>query len=92
MEKLPALPQALERTGVLHVVREASVVSALRDAGRGVHGSTDETRGDFLVDQKLLLEVGGPRKQRKDAEFVIRDGIDWSAPGITSLWTLGFMS
>ena len=124
-EKLYALLQALERTGVLHVVRKASdhaaasigakiffadptlysvlsgqegndreayVVSALRDAGREVQASTDETQGDFLLDRKVLLEVGGPKKQRKNADFVIRDGIDWPAPGILPLWALGFMS
>ena len=123
-EKLYNLLQALERTGVLHVVRkptdhaaasigakiffadptlysvlsglegntrEAYVVSALRDAGREIQASSDETKADFLLDQKKLLEVGGPKKVRKDADFVIRDGIDWPAPGVIPLWMLGFL-
>jgi len=122
-EKLYQLLQALERTGVLHVVRkasdhaaasigakiffadpnlytvlagkegktrEASVVSTLRDAGRLVQASPDETKADFVVDGQMTVEVGGARKQRKNADVVVRDGADWPAPGIVPLWMLGF--
>ena len=122
-EKLYQLLQALERTGVLHVVRKASdhaaasvgakiffadpnlysvlagkegntreayVVSALRDAGRQVQASTDETKADFVIDGRFTAEVGGARKHHKAADFVLRDGADWPAPGVIPLWMLGF--
>lgn len=70
--------------------REAFVVCALQSAGHHVNAASDERQGDFLVDNKLLVEIGGPRKSRKNASYVIRDGADYPAPGIIPLWMMGF--
>lgn len=71
--------------------REAFVACAVQSAGRSIHAESDETRGDFLIDDTLHVEVGGRRKRRKAADLVIRDGIDVPSPGIVPLWSLGFL-
>jgi hypothetical protein len=70
--------------------REAFVACALHSGGHGVFAARDERVADFLVDGSFQVEVGGPRKSRKGADFVIRDGADFPAPGIVPLWMLGF--
>jgi hypothetical protein len=71
--------------------REAFVACALESAGMTVHAAPDEREADFVINDELSIEVGGPKKRRKSADFVIRDGADWPAPGIIPLWTLGFL-
>jgi hypothetical protein len=71
--------------------REAFAACAFQSAGLTVHAAPDERTADFAIDDEFSVEVGGPRKARKRADFVIRDGIDWPAPGIVPLWTLGFL-
>lgn len=70
--------------------REAFVACALSSAGHKVQTSADERDADFLVDGSFQVEIGGSRKARKKADFVIRDGADYPAPGIIPLWMLGF--
>jgi hypothetical protein len=72
-------------------MREAFVACALQSAGRDINAVRDERKADFIVDRNILIEVGGPKKERKSADFVVRDGIDWPSPGIIPLWCLGFM-
>ncbi|WP_041396223.1 hypothetical protein [Gracilinema caldarium] len=66
------------------------------NSGWNVYASKDETKGDFIISQfhngkviRFLLEVGGSKKVKKSADFVIRDDID--LPGLTALplWLLG---
>jgi len=70
--------------------REAFAVCALQSAGHEVQTAPDERKGDFLVDKRFLVEIGGPHKARKSSSYVIRDGVDYPAPGIIPLWMMGF--
>ncbi len=122
-EKLYALLQAMEQTGLIRIVRkssdhaarsigaklfladpslypalsgkegnarEAFVACALSSAGHRVQAASDEEEADFLVDNAFLVEIGGSRKARKKADFVIRDGADYPVPGVIPLWMMGF--
>jgi hypothetical protein len=71
--------------------REAFVACALQSAGMTVHATQDERRADFIINGHTTIEVGGPRKKRKEADFVVRDGVDWAAPGIIPMWSFGFL-
>lgn len=70
--------------------REAFVACALYSAGHRVQAARNEEEADFLIDGSVHIEVGGSRKPRKKAAYVIRDGADYPAPGIIPLWMLGF--
>lgn len=85
----PSLYRAL--AGIDGNRREAYVACAIESAGRRIHAETDERRGDFVVDGEIGIEVGGPRKERKQAEFVVRDRTDLPASGVIPLWMLGMM-
>lgn len=122
-EKLYALLQAMEQTGLIRIVRkssdhaarsigaklfladpslypalsgkegnarEAFVACALSSAGHRVYAARDEQEGDFIVDDAFLIEIGGSRKPRKKANFIIRDGADYPVPGVIPLWMMGF--
>lgn len=90
----PALYMALAaNTGT---AREAMVAMFCTNSGWKVYASKDETKGDFIISRlhngkvtRFLLEVGGSKKHKKSADFVIRDDID--LPGLTALplWLLG---
>jgi hypothetical protein len=84
----PALYPALE--GKEGNMREAFAAVALEYGGHRVHASRDESSADYIIDGCIAIEVGGPRKKRKNARLVIRDGTDHPAPGILPLWMLGF--
>ncbi|MEI2421177.1 hypothetical protein V6O07_12965, partial [Arthrospira platensis SPKY2] len=55
--------------------REAYVASACIESGHKVWAASKETEYDFLIDNRKV-EVGGRKKERKDADFVVRDDID----------------
>ena len=48
----------------------------------------------FFADPTLYTVLSGQEGNAREAYVVsaLRDGIDWPAPGILPLWTLGFMS
>ena len=53
-------------------------------------------RGDFLVDDRYLFEVGGPKKsfnQIKDIEssFLAIDGVEFGRGNKIPLWLFGFL-
>lgn len=122
-EKLYALLQAMEQTGLIRIARkpsdhaarsigaklfladpslypalsgkegnarEAFAACALASAGHRVQAASDEREADFLVDHAYQVEIGGWRKPRKKANFVIRDGADYPTPGTIPLWMMGF--
>lgn len=92
----PSLYHALD--GDRGTAREALVVACLQEAGFEVFAHENEKEADFIVAlggigprrKGFTIEVGGSSKKRKRADYVIRDGIDESAPGLIPLWTLGF--
>ncbi|MFW5642762.1 MAG: ATP-binding protein [Alkalispirochaeta sp.] len=71
--------------------REAYAACAIESAGRTIRAEIDERRGDFVVDGTLRIEVGGPGKERKRSDYVIRDRVDVPAPNVVPLWMLGMM-
>ena len=80
---------------MLRTVHERSISEfgpsgAFQSAGMTVHAVSDERTADFAIDDEFSVEIGGPRKRRKRADFVIRDGVDWPAPGIVPLRSLEF--
>jgi predicted AAA+ superfamily ATPase len=71
--------------------REAMVAAMLGEAGMKVESTRDETTGDFIVEGKIAIEIGGASKKIKKADFVIQDDIDLPAGKALPLWSLGFM-
>jgi uncharacterized protein len=71
-------------------LREAFAAAALESSGHTVNASKDESKADFVIDSSFDIEVGGHRKSRKSAKFVIRDGIDYPASNMIPLWAMGF--
>lgn len=76
----------------LGAMRETFVVNQLREQ----HNIRAAPQGDFLVDDRFLLEIGGKNKKRKQIAgntnaFVLRDDIEHGAPGVVPLWLLGFL-
>jgi hypothetical protein len=82
--------------------REALVAACCAEAGWSVEACKDEMAGDFVLSrtrsgfdegasQRYRIEVGGAKKQRKQADFVIRDDIDFPGTNALPLWTLGMM-
>jgi len=47
------------------------------------------TRPSVRGIEKLKIEVGGASKKIKNADFVIRDDIDYPAGNTVPLWLLG---
>lgn len=74
--------------GDLGNLREAYVAFELEQRFGEVFASKDERKGDF-VSRGLLFEVGGRSKKIKHANYVIRDNLEFSAPGQIPLWTMG---
>lgn len=68
--------------------REAYVASACIESGHKVWAASKETEYDFLIDNRKV-EVGGRKKERKDADFVVRDDIDLPSGPVLPLWMLG---
>lgn len=74
--------------GLTGNIREAFVACAFSEAGKTVFASGDEQRGDFLISGKLV-EVGGLNKNKKNADYVIRDNLDLPDERKIPLWLVG---
>ncbi len=92
----PAFYYALE--GDRGSAREALVAAMLTEGGCSVFTTADENQGDFAVrcpqeqgNSSILVEIGGSAKERKKADFVIRDDIDYPAGRAIPMWALGFI-
>jgi hypothetical protein len=68
--------------------REALVCAMLHEAGHKITASDDEAACDFIVGD-FAIEVGGARKKAKNADFVIRDDIEYPSQRAIPLWSLG---
>lgn len=71
-------------------LRESFVVSMAKFAGYDVFACKDERKGDFVIDD-LIIEVGGKSKKQKEADFVVRDDIEFASGNVIPLWSLGFL-
>lgn len=70
--------------------REAYFASTLKSAGYSVITSSDEEKGDYVVD-KILFEVGGHKKVAKKSDIVIKETLDDIYSKEWPLWVLGFL-
>ena len=84
----PSMYSAL--SGAVGNVREAFVVTMFRQMGRSIFACKNEGAADFEFDQ-VSIEVGGPNKARKKANFVIRDDLDLPGQNSIPMWSLGMM-
>lgn len=76
--------------------REALVAALCSAAGWNLEAARDETKGDFVLSKTnaragkvFMVEVGGRSKQAKQADFVVRDDIEYPAGRAVPLWLLG---
>jgi len=84
-----ALAQSLTNQGN---VRETFLLNQLM-VGNTV---TYPDKGDFLVNEKFLFEVGGKSKAQKQIEgiqnaFIIKDDIEYASGNIIPLWMFGLL-
>ena len=89
----PNIMHALVSRADEGTIRETFFVNQLRAAG---HDVACAEKGDFVVDQRLLFEVGGRKKrfsQIKDIpdSFVAADDIDTGFGNKIPLWLFGFL-
>lgn len=61
-----------------------------------IHDITYPQRGDFLIDQKYTVEVGGRNKTRQqiaglEDAFIVKDDIEMASGNIIPLWLFGFL-
>jgi len=82
--------------GNIGTAREALVAALCAGSGWLVEASRNEEEGDFIISRsvdgttkKLRLEVGGPSKNIKRSDFVVRDDLDFPAGNALPLWLLG---
>ena len=66
------------------------------NAGWVVAATKDESTGDFVITGReqvgmVKLKLEGASKKIKDADFVIRDDIDFPGVKTIPLWLLGMM-
>lgn len=74
-------------------VRETFFVNQISSAGHSVHHSNE---GDFLIDEKNIVEVGGKNKsfnqlKKEDHRFVVSDNIEIGHHNHIPLWLFGFL-
>jgi len=84
--------------GDLGNAREALVATLCTYSGYTVEATKDETSGDFVLSKStsntpnnIKIEIGGPSKKPKRADFVIRDDTDYPGGKTIPLWLLGMM-
>jgi len=82
--------------GNVGTAREALVASLCAESGWLVEATRMETEGDFVISRnvngittRFKLEVGGASKKLKQADFVIRDDMDFPGGNAIPLWLLG---
>ncbi len=75
--------------GAVGNTRESYVAGISLESGHKVFAAGADRDFDFLVDG-IKVEVGGMKKEKKKADFVLRDDIDIPEENIIPLWMLGF--
>ena len=61
-----------------------------------IHTVTYPKKADFMVDGKLIFEIGGKNKSKKQIEeldqaYIIKDNIEYGFGNTIPLWLFGFM-
>ena len=90
---LRAVAGEIGAQGRVGVVRETFVANQLKNAGLNVR---IPSRGDFLVEGKFLLEIGGKRKRKNQIQgvenaFIVKDDIEIGLNNVIPLWMFGFL-
>lgn len=78
--------------------REAFVATSFLSMGYSVWATSKEEQGDFIIEPALgsghtssfIIEVGGLKKERKQADYVVRYGLDYPISNTIPCWILGF--
>ena len=79
--------QAIPNSGT---VRETFFLNQLRNSGHKV--DLPESKYDFLVDEKYIIEVGGKNKTVTDRKILVAaDGIETGWANTIPLWIFGFL-
>lgn len=87
------LSYALKPTPDIGTIRETFLLNQLKNAGHEVEYAT---KGDFLVDRKYTIEIGGPGKSAKQIEgikdsYIAADEITTGFGNKIPLWIFGLM-
>ncbi|MEX0607953.1 MAG: AAA family ATPase [Balneolaceae bacterium] len=74
-------------------IRETFFVNQLRNAGHEVNLTK---QGDFLIDDTIIIEIGGKNKSRKqiadlDNAYVVKDNIEYAYQNSIPLWMFGLL-
>ena len=88
----PNLMYALAARPEIGTIRETFFYNQLSR----FHKMNNPEKGDFLVDEKYLFEVGGPKKtfsQMKDLpdSYLAVDGVEFGRGNRIPLWLFGFV-
>lgn len=87
------LSYALKPNPDIGTIRETFLLNQLKNAGHEVEYAT---KGDFLVDRKYTIEIGGPGKSAKQIEgikdsYIAADEITTGFGNKIPLWIFGLM-
>ena len=83
----------MSREHTVGTVRETFIQHQLISAGLQVR---IPGRGDFLVEDKYVFEVGGSHKGKKqitgkESAYIVKDDIDMGFGNIIPMWLFGFL-
>jgi hypothetical protein len=92
----------LQNTTLLHALaRGESMTGSVRETFvhamlSASHTLTAPKKGDFLVDDKYTLEVGGSSKDGRqirllDNAWLVKDGLEYGSKGVLPLWAMGIV-
>jgi predicted AAA+ superfamily ATPase len=89
----PNIFHSLCSSANMGTLRESFIASSLENAN---HSITASKRGDFIIDERYTIEVGGKNKgfkQIKDIpnSFVVADNIEIGFGSKIPLWLFGFL-
>ena len=87
------LALALNKQADIGALRETFFVNQIRNAGHAIHLAK---QGDFIVDEKITIEIGGKNKTSKqiagvENAFVVKDDIEYAFQNRIPLWMFGLL-
>jgi hypothetical protein len=90
---LRAVSGELSREDPIGTIRETFVQHQLDSAGLQLR---IPEKGDFLIENKYLFEVGGPSKGKhqitgKENAYILKDDIDIGFGNVIPMWLIGFL-
>jgi predicted AAA+ superfamily ATPase len=87
------LAQSMNIKAETGAIRETFFLNQLRNAGHTVHLAS---KGDFLVDEQRIFEIGGSNKTTTQVKglrnaFLAKDNIEYGHGNTIPLWLFGFL-